>query len=198
MRFGIVETINPLTVNITGGIIPAGVQGGYVPQVGDNVSLVRQDGTWLVVGLTSGSSAAFPSRAAIVGDFFSQLGVSSATFIDMGGTGGQISKTSDSSGMRVDLLMSGYGTVAETEIEVQILFTPASGAGAGIGFVATKFRMSTSTFNGHMPFGCHKVFFGLPAGDYNIVFQWRVSNQPGGGTINRNSVDVFSAIVQED
>jgi hypothetical protein len=198
MRFGVVATINPLTVDITGGLIPAGIQGGYVPAVGDNVSLIRQDGTWLITGLVGGSSMAFPTRAAIVSDFFSQLGVTSATFVDMGGTNGQMSKASDASGVRLDLFMSCYGTVAETEPSVQVLFTPASGAGAGTAFFASLFRMSTSTFNGHMPLGCHKVFYGLPAGDYNVIFQWRISNQPGGGTINRNSVDVFSAILQED
>lgn len=198
LRIGIVETINPLTVNITGGLIPAGIQGSYIPAVGDNVSVIRQDGTWLITGRVGGPDMAFPTRVGIVSDFFSQLGVTSATFIDMGGTNGQMSKASDSSDIRLDLTMSGYGTVAETEMAVQVLFTPASGAGAGTAFFATLFRMSTSTFNGHMPFGCHKLLSGLPAGDYNVIFQWRVSNQPGGGTINRNSVDIFSAILQED
>lgn len=57
VRVGEVLSVNPLRIDLAGGIISAGILGSYSPVVGDFVSLVRQDGTWLAVGATGDASA---------------------------------------------------------------------------------------------------------------------------------------------
>lgn len=50
LRFGIVATVSPLYVNFSGQPTACGKLASYVPVVGDNVAVLRQDATWLVLG----------------------------------------------------------------------------------------------------------------------------------------------------
>jgi len=56
MRVGTVASIDPLTVNVQGTLVPAGRLGTYGPVVGEPTALLRQDQTWLALGSTVGSS----------------------------------------------------------------------------------------------------------------------------------------------
>lgn len=50
LRVGTISSIVPTKVNIEGTDVPAGTLGSYVPILGDVVSVLRQDGTWLILG----------------------------------------------------------------------------------------------------------------------------------------------------
>lgn len=65
VRVGEVVSINPLRINLAGGIIAAGILGSYSPVVGDFVSLIREEGTWLALGAT-GTPAATGTALATV------------------------------------------------------------------------------------------------------------------------------------
>lgn len=57
MRIGVVTRVaNGLLVNVQGADVAAGHLGSYGPVLGDNVALLRQDETWLVLGSTRGTA----------------------------------------------------------------------------------------------------------------------------------------------
>lgn len=61
MRTGVVTAINPLTVALEGGtVVSPGRLGMYGPNLGDNVMLLRQDATWLVMGDVLGNASTVP------------------------------------------------------------------------------------------------------------------------------------------
>lgn len=195
MRFGIVASINPLMVNITGGVIPCGVQGAFKPEVGDSVSLIRQDGTWLVVGRTAGADLLYPTCVQILADGVVNTGVTGlGTYANMTGTAGNLSKTSDSSVVQVGLTFSMYVTPAQTAVGVRLLLTPVGGT-AYIKQVLPSFRISAVSHR--TPIGRKIWLTGIPAGNYALQFQWAVTIDPGLGTLNRNADDFFSAIIEE-
>lgn len=194
LRFGVVATVNPLTVNVTGGLVPAGIQGSYAPAVGDTVSLIRQDGTWLITGRVGGPEMAYPTMVDVVADGVIQAGQTSTSYIDMTGTGGGISKASGASGLRVDMDMTGFVSVSGATISVRLLLTPTNG-NAGYAPFLTWWRPSAATTR--FPVGLHKILRGIAAGDYTFVFQWAMTNNPGGATYSRNADDTFSAILEE-
>jgi hypothetical protein len=192
LRIGIVETINPLTVNITGGLIPAGIQGSYIPAVGDNVSVIRQDGTWLITGRVGGPDMAFPTAVAIRSDKVTQGPISSVTpaYVDITGTAGSISKASGTSVLQVLLSGMAFAGATNTEVTYTLNLVPVGGSGAGITTVVTTVWFSTT---GHTPFSATRWITGIPAGDYTFTFQWAVS----ASTISRNAADIFQAILEE-
>jgi hypothetical protein len=53
MRIGIVESVSPVVITVGGAEVAAGKLGSYQPALGDNVALIRQDSTWLVLGSTN-------------------------------------------------------------------------------------------------------------------------------------------------
>ena len=54
MRIGIVAAVSPdVIVTVGGAEVAAGKLGSYQPALGDNVALIRQDSTWLVLGSTN-------------------------------------------------------------------------------------------------------------------------------------------------
>lgn len=63
VRVGKVTQVNPLLVNLAGGIIPAGILGSYSPVLDDRVILLRQDQTWLALGVVSAADRQTPSNA---------------------------------------------------------------------------------------------------------------------------------------
>jgi hypothetical protein len=194
MRFGVVEAINPLIVNVTGGSIPAGIQGTFKPEVGDSVSLIRQDGTWLITGRTVGSERPFPTCIEIKADGVNNTGMTGGTYANMVGTAGQLSKTSDSSVVQVHLTFSMYVVPAQTAVGVRMTLTPVGGT-AYIRQILPSFRLSTVSTR--TPIGRVTWLRDLPAGDYDVQFQWAVTIDPGSGTLNRNVDDFFSAVIEE-
>lgn len=50
MRIGIIVSIDPVIVDVQGTLIPAGVLSSYTPVINDNVAMIRQDQTWLILG----------------------------------------------------------------------------------------------------------------------------------------------------
>lgn len=66
VRVGTVTSVNPLTVNVQGTIIKNAGSMAFVA-VGDTVSIVRQDQTWLVMGVVSPASANYGMLSGAVG-----------------------------------------------------------------------------------------------------------------------------------
>lgn len=65
LRIGTIATVYPTTVDIQGTQVPAAAVSGYTPVVGDSVAVLRQDGTWLILGrTTSPATGASPSFQA--------------------------------------------------------------------------------------------------------------------------------------
>lgn len=76
MRVGTVLSRFPTTVDIQGTAVPASPVSSYFPIIGDTVSLLRQDATWLILGrTTSPDTGAFPSFQA----GYSTISVAAAT-----------------------------------------------------------------------------------------------------------------------
>jgi hypothetical protein len=192
LRIGIVETINPLTVNITGGPIPAGIQGSYIPAVGDNVSVIRQDGTWLITGRVGGSEMLFPTAVAIRSDKIVDGPTGSVTpaYVNIAGTAGSISKASDGSVVQCQLSGLAFAGAINTEVTFVLNLVPVGASGTGLTVFVTTAWFSTTA---HTPFSSQRWLTGIPAGDYTFTFQWAVS----GSTIGRNVADIFQAILEE-
>lgn len=55
LRIGIVTNVSPVRVSVQGVELPGNAVGSYTPVLGDNVAVLRQDNTWLVLGKTSSS-----------------------------------------------------------------------------------------------------------------------------------------------
>lgn len=65
MRVGTVLSAFPTTVDIQGTAVPASPVSSYFPIVGDTVSVLRQDATWLILGRTTDPGTGnFPSFQA--------------------------------------------------------------------------------------------------------------------------------------
>lgn len=65
LRVGTVLRTFPTVVDVQGAQVPAGSLASYNPRSGDVVTLLRQEGTWLILGLnTSPTSGAYPSFQA--------------------------------------------------------------------------------------------------------------------------------------
>lgn len=65
LRVGTVLRTFPTFVDVQGAQIPAGSLASYNPRAGDVVTLLRQEGTWLILGLvTSPVTGQYPSFQA--------------------------------------------------------------------------------------------------------------------------------------
>jgi len=198
MRVGVVESINPLTVNISGGSVPAGIQGSYKPEVGDNVTVIREASTWLITGRVGGPDMAYPTCVMIQNDAVVNTGVTGLNvYQDMIGAFGNVSKASGSSVMRVHFTASWYVTPAQTGVGVRSIWTPVGGAGSGTFThqIVPPFRFNVGSQR--LPVGRVVWLHGLPAADYAVQFQWAVTFDPGSGTINRNADDFFTCEIEE-
>lgn len=70
MRIGTIASKSPVTVNVQGTTLPGNALGSYAPMVGDNVAVLRQDQTWLILGKTTSAKAATPGPVSQAGSIF--------------------------------------------------------------------------------------------------------------------------------
>lgn len=191
---GTVTAINPLEVDVRGGIIPPGVLGSYIPSVGDPVQLLRQDATWLVLGSSvSGTDTDSPivnlNTAATVQTTTSATYVNVTNFAVAGFT-----KRLDATDVRVDFHVSLFLTGAvNTQPRFGVDFI-AMGGGA----VSQRFDLVSMLINPvsqHTFLSCSALLSGLTAGTYSIQVLWlRVA---GAGTLARGTDDWNSITVAE-
>lgn len=85
MRIGIIDSIAPVTVNVQGTSLPGHAVGSYTPIVGDNVAVLRQDQTWLILGKTSSADSTatgpvFQSGSVIITLAAAASGTAAVTF----------------------------------------------------------------------------------------------------------------------
>jgi len=195
LRFGEIVTTNPLIVSVTGGLIPAGIQGSYLPAVGDSVSLIRQDGTWLVTGRVGGSEMAYPTAVWVIDDASAQAGVTalSSAPANITGAAGQISKASASSIVKLDFAMTHFVSTAGTNVEYSVAFT----SGGGSPLVIAFHNRFWNTITSHLQVSCHRPLTGIPAGDWDVQFRWGAVTLPGGGSFSRDAGDTFTAFLEE-
>jgi hypothetical protein len=64
VRVGIVASISPLTVSIQGTLVPMGRAKGFFPVVGQPVSVIRQDGSWMAMDQPQSSADPSPQAQA--------------------------------------------------------------------------------------------------------------------------------------
>jgi hypothetical protein len=193
MRVGIVETVNPLLVNITGGLVPAGIQGSYLPAVGDNVTLLRQDSTWLITGRVGSPQMAYPTEGGIYVNPSTSESVSDGTVTHLQNASMHWSKTGALSLVRVDLDMTMYVSASGTEVEVG--FQTIAGDGSNPFGSVALFTHFFNTISSHLSVGVHRPMANVPPGDWLVRFWWR--RIAGAGTASRDGNDRFSVMLKE-
>jgi hypothetical protein len=63
-RVGVVSSVNPLLVNVAGTDVPCGAPASFYPIIGAPVSIMRQDGSWYVMGNNVGPGSLAPQPQA--------------------------------------------------------------------------------------------------------------------------------------
>lgn len=190
---GIVASLNPLTVNVRGGIVVnPGTLGSYVPGVGDTVQMLRQDATWLVLGASGSGEDATLTTAGFNDDSITDT-TALANYSNVDGVRFDFLKRFNSTRVRVDLHASCYTTAITTKVQfgcdfINVTATPPS---PRVDLTA----MLINTANEHTMIGSSAVFSGFGAALYEVQLIWlRVS---GAGTLTINSDDWISLLVTE-
>jgi hypothetical protein len=81
LRVGIVASVHPTTVDIQGTLVPAGALSPYTAVIGDNVAVLRQDSTWLILGRIASPSGQFPQFQAGAADLTVAAGTSATLIV---------------------------------------------------------------------------------------------------------------------
>jgi hypothetical protein len=184
-----VAAVNPLTLNIRGALVSEslGVLGSYVPVLGDVVSVLRQDATWLVLGSTQPGTDATLSLAGYNGTAADTTAAAAYTNLDP--VRFDFVKRSALTRVRVDLSVSCYTTAVTTKPRFGVDFINAPTERRDI------MEMLINTANEHTPMSAVTVFDGFAAGAYTVQLLWlRVS---GAGTLTINADDWVSLLVTE-
>lgn len=188
---GTVVSVNPLQVNVRGGIIPPGVLGSYVPSVGDPVQLLRQDGTWLVLGSSVSGADATNSIAAFNAAATADT-TAAAVYTNMDSASLTFVKRLAGSRVRVDATASMYTTAVNTKPRIGLDFIDTTTAAV---YRFNLMEMLINAASQHTMIGGGTLFSGIPAGTYTVQMIWlRVS---GAGTLTLDSNDWISLIVAE-
>jgi hypothetical protein len=191
---GIVSAVSPLTVLIRGAGVTGslGVLGSYVPAVGDNVQVLRQDATWLVLGVSSAGT----NVAGAAGNYNNNTAAATTilgTFSNVNPVRFDWTKRFAGTRVRVDLAASCFTTAINTKVRF------------GVDFINTAvspssprrniFEMLINPANDHTPMSGLDVFSGFAAATYGVQLIWlRVS---GAGTLTINADDWVSLMVTE-
>lgn len=191
---GVVTAVSPLTVLIRGAGVTGslGVLGSYVPAVGDNVQVLRQDATWLVLGVSSAASNVTGSPGNYNNNTAAAT-TAAAVFSNVAPVRFDWAKRFATTLVRVDLAVSCYTTAVNTKVRFGVDFintsvTPSSPR-------RTVFEMLINPLNDHTPMSGLDLFSGFAAGTYAVQLIWlRVS---GAGVLTINSDDWVSLMVTE-
>lgn len=191
---GVVTAVAPLSVRIRGADVTRslGVLGSYVPAVGDNVQVLRQDATWLVLGAGTGGVDATLTTAGYNDDTAAATTVLAA-YSNINPVRFDFTKRFATTKVRVDLNASCFSTAITTKVQYGVDFINAA-------VVPPSPRrdlvaMLINPLNDHTMVGCSTVFSGFAAGTYAVQLLWlRVS---GAGTLTINADDWVSLLVTE-
>lgn len=189
IRVGKVDSLGPFRVNLAGGLIPAGILNSYVPAVGDQVALIRQDQTWLAIGRIGSADMAYPTFANLTMDNPS-FTITSGSFATFTGSEFNLSKASSGSVIESEFQTASFLSVAgNTAIEISIVLVGTPGT---FEFVIGRYFQQLAT---HTAWGGSRALAGVPAGDYNCRLRGRrVSGTPNPGW---NSADYVTLNVKE-
>ena len=190
---GTVTSVTPFIVTSRGGPINnPGVLGSYRPGLGDPVQMLRQDGTWLVMG----ASASAVDAAAGLGSYnlpgtadTTALG----TYTNLDPVRFGFVKRLPGSTVIVDAHVSCYSTAIATSVLYGIDFL-AMGGGA-VSVRKDLMGMQLNNANLHTMISATAPFTGIAAGTYDVQILWR--RTAGAGTLTINSDDWTSIMVTE-
>lgn len=193
IRVGTVRTIvNKLVqVEIGGGLVPAGYLGSYVPAVGHTVAVVRQDASWLILGVIQGQgqgSAAPPPKHTDLYVDYSSSNVYSAgqTYLTPSVTA--LSKQSSLTRLDIDVEVTGFGSAGQLIVLKARIFNTTLG---GTYDVTTDIGgLWVATNPQHYPVRARRILPAFPAGEYWIDILINVSN----GTFTTDSNDFLTVI----
>jgi NAD(P)H-hydrate repair Nnr-like enzyme with NAD(P)H-hydrate epimerase domain len=189
----VVASVNPLAVNVRGALVTRslGVLGSYVPAVGDNVQVMRQDASWLILGVGNNgvdgtlTLANYNSTAAATTILAAFSNVNPARFT--------WTKRFASTKARVDLAVSCFSTAVTTKPRFGVDFINASPSSPSPR--VNMAEMLINAANDHTTIAAHDAFSGFAAGTYTVQLLWlRVS---GAGTLTINADDWVSLMVTE-
>lgn len=189
-----VAAVDPLALNIRGALVSEslGVLGSYVPVLGDVVSVLRQDATWLVLGSTEAGIDATLTVAGFNDDTAAAT-TTNAAYTNINPVRFDFRKRSAETRVRVDLSVSCFTTAVNTKPRYGIDFiNPALDPPSPRRDVMS---MLINTANAHTMISAQTVFDGFAAGLYTVQLIWlRVS---GAGTLTINADDWISLLVTE-
>jgi len=202
IRVGIVAGINPLRVTLQGAPVTLlGRLSGTSLSVGDSVAMIRQDGSWLVLGTVVQGDSAAPTDRNIVNGTTSALTwgpISSATFADVAGASVSFVRQRPNSRLRFSLLVSARQTGGATVVGAYALrvHNPVTGAEWAPTILPA---VSYSAASIQVPATIERVLLPTAAlGTGSLVAQLQVRRLSGTGTISSNSGgDTFSLTVEE-
>lgn len=141
LRIGVITSVNPLIVDIEGNPTPTGWISQDAPTVGLPVAVLRQDQTWLTLGMTQGSADSVDA-AIQVEENTTISAETSTTFIP----GTPVCGTAfvcPVSG-RVKVTLGSYLQQAQNTNEAQIAWEIREGATVGSGTVISGLGVSTT------------------------------------------------------
>lgn len=189
-----VAAVNPLTLNIRGALVSEslGVLGSYVPVLGDVVSVLRQDATWLVLGSTQPGTDASLTTAGF-NDNTAAATTVNAAYTNVNPVRFDFVKRSALTRVRVDLSVSCFTSAVTTKPRFGLDFinTTVVPPSPRVDMV----EMLINTANEHTMISAHDTFSGFAAGTYAVQLIWlRVS---GAGTLTINADDWVSILVTE-
>lgn len=192
LRVGIVSQSSPLEVDVEGTPIRTpGVLGFANFSVGDVVSMLRQDQSWLVLGTNALSDSASltgqvafsntPGADTTAGAAYSNFGISTAT---------TFTKRIAGSKLRIDFSSSCFTTAVNTSVQFGMDVFNSTNA-----YQPTMTRMLINTANEHTMVAGGTLLSGVAAGTYTVQPLWlRFS---GAGTLTSNSDDWLTYFVSE-
>lgn len=192
LRIGVVSQVAPLEVDVEGTPVRTpGVLNWANFSVGDTVALLRQDQSWLVLGVVAPSSFATmtgqvafsntPGADTTAGAAYSNLGVATVT---------TFTKRVAGSKLRIDFSCSCFTTAVTTSVQFGMDVFNSSNA-----YQPTMARMLINTANEHTMVVGGTLLTGVAPGTYSVQPLWlRFS---GAGTLTTNADDWMTYFVSE-
>lgn len=188
---GTVTSVAPLIVAVRGGrVTMPGTVGSYVPGVGDQVQMIRQGATWLIIGAAASGGDATNTTAGYNNNTAAATTTNPA-YTNINPVRFDFTKRFNSTRVRVDLSASCFTTAVTTKPRFGIDFinVPLGSPRRDLA------EMLINTANEHTMISCAAAFSGLLAGPYTVQLIWlRVS---GAGTLTINADDWVSVLVTE-
>lgn len=191
---GVVTAVNPVTVAVRGASISdsLGVLGSYIPAIGDNVQLLRQDATWLVLGAGAGNTDA-SATVANYNDNTAAATTAAAAYSNVNPVRFTWVKRFPTTRVKVELSASCFSSAIATtpRFGVDFINTAVVPPSPRVDMV----QMQLNPANTHTPLVAQDVFSGIAAGTYTVQLIWlRVA---GAGTLTINADDWVSLMITE-